>query len=112
MKKRLVNIVEILLSLGWIPLWFAKIVYRVDCLPGDEPNVIMRVESHHSLFEEITTGAFGFMFPVSMALIALSVFVSAVCLKYPDRKALRVAGHILCGMTFCAFPLSGFLALQ
>ena len=110
MKKRLMNIGEILVLLGMIPLWFVKFFHGVGHLPSQsDPDVIVQVDFYHSMYENINAD-FEFMFPVSMALIALSVIFSAVCLKLPNNKKMQTAGHIIIGITVGVFLLSLFLA--
>lgn len=110
MKKRLINIAEILVSLGMIPLWFVKFFHGVGHLPSQsDPDIIVQVDFYHSMYENINAD-FEFMFPVSMALIALSVIFSAVCLKLLNSKKMQTAGHIIFGITVGAFLLSLFLA--
>ena len=110
MKKRLINIGEILISLGMIPLWFVKFFHGVGHLPSQsDPDIIVQVDFYHSMYENINAD-FDFMFPVSMALIALSVIFSAVCLKFPNNKKMQTAGHIIFGITVGVFLLSLLLA--
>lgn len=110
MKKRLINIGEILISLGLIPLWFVKFFHGVGHLPSQsDPNTIVQVDFYHSMYENINAD-FEFMFPVSMVLIALAAVFSAVCLKFPSNKKMQTAGHIIFGIAVGAFLLSLFLA--
>lgn len=107
MKKRLINIGEILISLGLIPLWFVKFFHGVGHLPSQsDPNTIVQVDFYHSMYENVNTDVFGFMFPVSIGLIAVSVIFSAVCLKYPNNKKKQKVGHIIFGITVGVFLLS------
>ena len=88
-----------------------KVFHGVGHLPSkDNPDVIVQVDFYHSMYENINADVFGFMFPVSIALIAVSVIVSVACLKYSNYKKLQVAGHIIFGITFGVFLLSLFLA--
>ncbi len=110
MKKRLINIGEILISLGLIPLWFVKFFHGVGHLPSQsDPNTIVQVDFYHSMYENINAD-FEFMFPVSIGLIAISVIFSAVCLKYPNNKKMQTAEHIIFGITVGTFLLSLLLA--
>ena len=89
MKKRMISIGEILISLGLIPLWFVKFFHGVGHLPSQsDPNTIVQVDFYHSMYENINAD-FEFMFPVSMALVALSVIFSAVCLKFASNKKMQ-----------------------
>ena len=110
MKKRMISIGEILISLGLIPLWFVKFFHGVGHLPNQsDPNTIVQVDFYHSMYENINAD-FEFMFPVSMVLIALSAIFSAVCLKFASNKKMQTVGHIIFGVTVGAFLLSLFLA--
>ena len=110
MKKRMISIGEILISLGLIPLWFVKFFHGVGHLPSQsDPNTIVLVDFYHSMYEN-KNADFEFMFPVSMALIALSVIFSAVCLKFSNSKKMQAAGHIIFGITVGVFLLSLLLA--
>ena len=110
MKRRLINIGEILISLGLIPLWFVKFFHGVGHLPSqNDPDIIVQVDFYHSMYENINA-EFGFMFPVSMVLIALSAIFSAVCLKFTSNKKMQIAGHIIFGITAGVFLLSLLLA--
>ena len=110
-KAKLINIGEVLVSLGLIPMWFVKFFHGVGHLPSkNNPDIIVQVDFYHSMYENIGADVFGFMFPVSITLIAVSVIVSVACLKYPKYKKLQVASHIIFGITFGVFLLSLLLA--
>lgn len=110
MKKRMISVGEILISLGLIPLWFVKFFHGVGHLPSQsDPNTIVQVDFYHSMYENINAD-FEFMFPVSIGLIAVSVIFSAACLIFPNNKKMQKAGHIIFGVTVGVFLLSLFLA--
>lgn len=89
MKKRIISIAEIILSLGLIPLWFVKFYQGTGHLPSQrDPNTIVQVDFYHSMYENVNADIFGFMFPVSIGLIAASVIFSAVCLKSPNNRKM------------------------
>ena len=55
MKKRMISIGEILISLGLIPLWFVKFFHGVGHLPSQsDPNTIVQVDFYHSMYENYT----------------------------------------------------------
>ena len=111
MKKRMINIGEILVSLSLIPLWFVKFFHGVGHLPSQsDPDIIVQVDFYHSMYENVIADIFGFMFPVSISLIAVSVIFSAVCLKFPNNKKMQKAGHIIFGVAVGVFLLSLLLA--
>ena len=111
MKRRIISIVEIILSLGLIPLWFVKFFHGIGHLPSQsDPNTIVQVDFYHSMYENVNADIFGFMFPVSIGLIAVSVIFSAVCLKFPNNKKMQKAGHIIFGVAVGVFLLSLLLA--
>ena len=111
MKKRIISIVEIILSLGLIPLWFVKFFHGVGHLPSQsDPDTIVQVDFYHSMYENVNADMFGFMFPVSIGLIAVSAIFSAVCLKFPNNKKMQKAGHIIFGIAVGVFLLSLLLA--
>lgn len=111
MKRRIISIVEIILSLGLIPLWFVKFFHGIGHLPSQsDPNTIVQVDFYHSMYENVNADMFGFMFPVSIGLIAVSVIFSAVCLKFPNNKKMQKAGHIIFGIAVGVFLLSLLLA--
>ena len=44
-KAKLINIGEVLVSLGLIPMWFVKFFHGVGLLPSkDNPDVIVQVD--------------------------------------------------------------------
>lgn len=99
------------MSLGLIPLWFVKFFHVVGHLPGQsDPDTIVQVDFYHSMYENVNADIFGFMFPVSIGLIAISVIFSAVCLKFTSNKKMQTVGHIIFGVTVGAFLLSLLLA--
>ncbi len=99
------------MSLGLIPLWFVKFFHVVGHLPGQsDPDTIVQVDFYHSMYENVNADVFGFMFPVSIGLIAISVIFSAVCLKFTSNKKMQTVGHIIFGVTVGAFLLSLLLA--
>ena len=111
MKKRIISIVEIIWSLGLIPLWFVKLFHGIGHFPSQsDPDTIVQVDFYHSMYENVNADMFGFMFPVSIGLLAVSVIFSAVCLRFPDNKKMQKAGHIIFGVTVGAFLLSLLLA--
>lgn len=100
-----------MVSLGLIPLWFVKFFHVVGHLPGQsDPDTIVQVDFYHSMYENVNADVFGFMFPVSIGLIAISVIFSAVCLKFTSNKKMQTVGHIIFGVTVGAFLLSLLLA--
>ncbi len=111
MKKRIKNIVEMLVSLGLIPLWFVKFFHGVGHLPSQsDPDIIVQVDFYHSMYENINADTFEFMFPVSMVLIAISVIFSSVCLKFPNNRKMQKAEHIIFGIRVGVLLLSLLLA--
>ena len=111
MKRRIISVVEIILSLGLIPLWFVKFFHGIGHLPSQsDPNTIVQVDFYHSMYENVNADIFGFMFPVSIGLIAVSVIFSAVCLKFPNNKKMQKAGYIIFGVAVGVFLLSLLLA--
>ena len=57
MKKAILSIVEIVLSVITFPLWFIKIFVGIGHLPDKETGEIVEVVFRHSMYENICDGA-------------------------------------------------------
>ncbi len=111
MKKRVLPLTELLLSLGFLPLWFAKLFHGVGHLPdAGNPDTIVAVDFYHSLYENIMDGGFAPLFPLSVGLLAVSAMVSVIVLICPNRIRWQTAGHLLFGLAVGVFALSLILA--
>ena len=86
MKKTIVSILELAISVITFPLWFAKIFVGIGHLPNEETGKIEKVIFRHSAFENISDSATPILIYISMAIIFLSIVLNVINLKLKNRK--------------------------
>ena len=103
MKKRIEQIVKILLSLAVIPLSFVKLFHDVGVLPSLDGKPVER-HYYYSVMDNLQAYDIGFLVPILIAFAVLSVIVTAVHFWKEDKK-WRLASRVLTVVTAVLFVL-------
>lgn len=93
MKKNAFSVIEIILSVATIPLWFIKIFTGSGLLPDKNTGEIVEVTFYHSMFENIADLAHPVLAYVSIAIALISAVTNAIALKFSDNKAVKVVAN-------------------
>lgn len=102
MKNKILNIVEIVLSVVTFPLWFVKMFVDIGHLPDRETGKIIEVVFNHSMYENICDGVHPFLVYIAMAIVIASVILNAVDLKLSNKK-LQTISNIVFGVAIGLF---------
>ena len=97
MKKAILSIVEIVLSVITFPLWFIKIFVGIGHLPDKETGEIVEVVFRHSMYENICDGAHPLLAYITMVTIISAIALNIVNLKLSNKK-LQTINNILFGV--------------
>lgn len=103
MKRRILCIGKILLSVIAFPLWFIKMFKDVGHLPDQETGEIIEIVFRHSMFENICAVSHPILAYISMAVIIVSVVFNVILFKYPDGKKLKTIGNTVFGIAIGLF---------
>ena len=101
MKNKILNIVEIVLSVITFPLWFIKMFVGIGHLPN-QAGEIVEVVFRHSMYENICDGAHPFLAYIAMAVIVSAIALNIVNLKLSNKK-LQTISNIVFGMAIGLF---------
>lgn len=101
MKNKILNIVEIILSVITFPLWFIKMFVGIGHLPN-QAGEIVEVVFRHSMYENICDGAHPFLAYIAMAVIVSAIALNIVNLKLSNKK-LQTISNIVFGVAIGLF---------
>ena len=94
MKKNAFSVIEIILSVATIPLWFIKIFTGSGLLPDKNTGEIVEVTFYHSMFENIADSIHPVLAYISIAIALISAVTNAIALKFSDNKAVCMVGEV------------------
>lgn len=103
MKKLVLSISKIVLSVATVPLWFVGMFVGVGHLPNQATGEIVEVIFRHSMLENIGDLAHPVIAYIAMAIAAASAVMNAVALKYPDSRGIRIAANAAFGIAMGSF---------
>lgn len=109
MKKVILGVGKIVLSVITIPLWFIKMFVDVGHLP-DPSGAVREVIFRYSMLENVAALSLSAFAYLSMALAAGSVIVNILSLKFSDNKKLNATSNILFSCSTALFLILLILA--
>ena len=92
-KKHLVYIGKIILSVATIPLWFIRMFVRVGHLPNREGEIV-EIIFRHSMFENVGDLCHPLLAYTAMAIAVVSAVANSIALKYPDNKTSKIVSNM------------------
>ena len=101
MKNKILNIVEIILSVITFPLWFIKMFVGIGHLPN-QAGEIVEVVFRHSMYENICDGTHPFLAYIAMTVIVSAIALNIVNLKFSNKK-LQAISNIVFGVAIGLF---------
>ncbi len=110
MKKTVLTVGKILLSIATIPMWFVKIFVDIGCFPSQSTGKIVEVIYRYNMYENICVVAHPIYMYIFMAVAVISAILNMLALKYPDSKRMKVAANIVFGVTIGLFIILLLLA--
>ena len=102
MKKNILNIGKICLSILTVPLWFIKFFVGIGHMPNVDTGKIEEVRFYHSMFENINDLDLGFLFYISIALVIATVVTSAINIKNNDKR-INTLSNVVAVITIISF---------
>ena len=93
MKKAILPIIKILISILTIPLWFIKFFVGVGHLPN-ETGEIVEVHFYHSMYENINDMDLGILFFLSVIMVIGTVILSIITIKVSNRKLIKISNAL------------------
>lgn len=94
MKKIILPIVEIVLSLLTFPIWFLKLFIGIGYLPNKETGEIVKTIFHHSMYENICDSTSIFIPYLTMAIIVISIIFNILNLIINSKKLAKISNII------------------
>ena len=101
MKNKILNIVEIILSVITFPLWFIKMFVGIGHLPN-QAGEIVEVAFRHSMYENICDGTHPFLAYIAMTVIVSAIALNIVNLKLSNKK-MQTISNIVFGVAIGLF---------
>lgn len=102
MKKTLLLICKLVLSLVQIPLWFIKFFHDVGHLPNTNTGEIEKVHFYYSMFENILSLGYSFLFYICIIFIILSISFAIFSFVKKSNK-LNLISNIITSISIIYF---------
>lgn len=100
-QLRIISVVEIVVSLSLVPLWFINIFCDVGYLPNQSGDIV-EVKFYHSMFENISDLGCSFLAYISIAFLVCSAVLSLIRFVKAE-KGYTVTSHIVFGVAILFF---------
>lgn len=118
MKRKtalIVEIVKIIINCITVPLYFIKIFCDEAVLPGFNESgeeIIGRFYYYYSIFDKIDREGIAFLLWGAIAAISVSIILSVLNIVVRDKKILKIAGHVVFGLSVVLFFVLLFIAMS
>lgn len=102
----IIEVVKILLDCIMIPLYFIKFFCDEAVLPGINENgeeIINSVYYYYSIFDKISREGMAFLLWGAIAIIIAAITLSVLSMKIKENKALKIASHVVFGISIILF---------
>lgn len=116
MKRKtalIVEIIKIVINCITVPLYFIKFFCSEAVLHGFNEKgeeVFNRIYYYYSIFDKIDREGIAFLLWWAIATIIVSIALSILSITVKDKKALKIAGHIVFGVAIVLFFVLLFIA--
>lgn len=108
MKKSLISIVEILVNLAMIPMFFIRFFtdmgYEVGLLNTNE-LAALKVLRHYNMIENLETWSLLYAVPVTIWVIICSIVLSILSMVLKEKTKLGIISHVVFGISAIMFLL-------
>lgn len=101
MKNKILNIVELVLSVITLPLWFIKMFVGIGHLPNQSGEIV-EVVFRHSMYENICDGAHPILIYISITITFFAIVLNGVNFKL-SNKNLQIINNIIFGVAIGLF---------
>ncbi len=98
MKKYIIQISQIVLSLAFIPLYFIKFLHEVGVFEGQDANgnfITDRRDFYYSPYKNLLDAGLEKYMYLSLALIAASLITAILCFAFKNSKRLRCISYAI-----------------
>lgn len=105
-KTVIIEIVKIIINCITVPLYFIKFFCYEAVLPGLNENgekVIGRFYYYYSIFDKINREELAYLVWIAIAIICVSIALSVLSMIFKEKKALKIASHIIFGIAIVLF---------
>ena len=103
MKKSIISISKVILSVATIPLWLVKIFVGVGHLPDKATGEIVKVIFRHSMFENVGDLIHPILAYIAIAIAVVSVVMNSIALKAHDSKGVKATANAVFWVTIGSF---------
>lgn len=108
MKKSLISIVEILVNLAMIPMFFIRFFtdmgYEVGLLNTNE-LAALKVLRHYNMIENLETWSLLYAVPVTIWVIICSIVLSVLSMVLKEKTKSGIISHVVFGISAIMFLL-------
>lgn len=94
MRKIILNVTKIILSIITIPLWFIHYLHDSGIVMEPTTNKLVEVVFKHNMFENMESLGCSFMFYVSIVVVIGSVVLSVISIKTTDKKIHNISNIV------------------
>ena len=94
MKKNLLLVSKIVLSLVQIPLWFVNLFHGVGHMPNVDTGKIEEVHFYHTMYENISDLGYLFLFYISIVLVFLSITLAILTIFKKNKKNYTISNVV------------------
>ena len=103
MKRKVFNIIKIILSLITVPLIFVKMFVGVGYLPSENRVELLKTYFYHSIFENISDLISPIFAYATIAFAIVSASVNVIAVLRPNDKKISVISNIAFIVVMVAF---------
>ncbi len=107
----IVSIMEILINISLLPLFYVKLFHEVSVLPGTDENgnmITQRFDHYYSIIDNLKYDPMGWI-KISVALIIVSI-IYCILSFFIKHKNMKITSHIFAVCSILFFLLVLFLA--
>ena len=119
MKKKILlfitEIAKIVVNCVILPLYFIKFYHDKAAFPGSDGDgqfIVVYKDYYYSIFDKLNREEIAFSLWLAVAISALSIILSVLRIVIKDNKVLKIASHILFGISVIFFLVLLYISLQ
>ena len=109
----LVEIIKLAASCAIISLLFIPIFHEVAVLPGfsaSGESITHSIDYYYSIYDKIAREGWSALIWIAVSMSAVSIMFCVLNIVVKDNKALKITGHVICGISIILFLVLLFIA--
>ncbi len=99
MKNRIMSLLQIVVNLLCVPIYFIKFIVGIGHLPSEDGGIVEKY-FYHSPFENLTDMDCGWLMYVSLVLILIAITTSVFSIVKKDNSKLQKSSLVVSIISF------------